>query len=94
MRRAAAYGRTVTPEQINRETASAPGKVATVGLSALLGGAAIPAAAAGAAALPWAGVAAALSPLAKKYAIRGLEGMSLGAGYEIYHHLRKYFENQ
>jgi len=94
MKRAAAYGKTVTQDQINKELATVPRKAATVGLSALAGGAAMPAAEVGAAAVPWSGVAAALAPLAKKYAIKGLEGMSLGAGYEVYHHLRKYFEGQ
>jgi hypothetical protein len=94
MKRAAAYGKTVTQGQINGETATAPAKAATVALSALGGGAALPAAEAGAAAAPWSGVATALAPIAKKYGVKALEGMSLGAGYEVYHALRKYFEGQ
>lgn len=47
MKRAAAYGQTVTPQQVNSELATVPKKSATVALSALLGGAAAPAAMAG-----------------------------------------------
>ena len=94
MKRAAAYGKTVTQEQINKEMATAPGKVGTVGLSALGGGFAMPAAEAGVAAVPWSGVAAGLLPIAKKYGVKTIEGMGLGMGYEVYNHLRKYFEGQ
>jgi hypothetical protein len=94
MKRAAAYGKTVTPSQINAETASAPGKVATTSLAALGGGFAMPAAEAGVGAVPWTGVAAALAPIAKKYGVKALEGMSVGAGWEVYNALRKHFEAQ
>jgi hypothetical protein len=43
MKRAAEYGKTVTPEQINAEMATAPKKAAQVSLAALLGGATLPA---------------------------------------------------
>ena len=93
MKRAAAYGQTVTPEQINAEVATAPKKAGTVALSALLGGAAVPATEAATAAYG-PGVATALAPVAKKYGLRALEGVSAGAGWEIYQALRKHFEGQ
>ena len=43
MRRAAAYGKTVMPQQINAEMATAPKKAGQVMLGSLLGGAAFPA---------------------------------------------------
>ena len=70
---------------------AAPRKAATVALSALGVGAALPAAEVGGAAVPWSGVAAALAPIAKRYGVKALEGMSLGAGYEVYRALGKYF---
>jgi hypothetical protein len=93
MSRAAAYGKTVTPRQINAEVATAPKKAGQVGLSALLGGAAIPAAEVGTAAYG-PGIATALAPLAKKYGIRALEGLSAGVGWEIYQALKHHFEGK
>jgi hypothetical protein len=90
MQRAAQYGKTVTPDQINAETATAPRKAATVSLAALLGGAAAPAAEVGGAAYG-PEIATALAPVAKKYGLRALEGLSAGAGWEIYQALKKHF---
>ena len=39
-------------------------------------------------------IASALAPLAKKYGIKALEGAGLGAGYELYHELKKVFEGK
>ena len=55
MKRAADYGRTVTPKQIDAEMQTAPKKAAQVLVAAPLIGAAIPAAEAGLAELPGAG---------------------------------------
>src|SRR5262249_4839353 len=38
------------------------------------------------------GIASALAPLAKKYGLRALEGLSAGAGWEIYQALKKHFQ--
>ncbi len=40
------------------------------------------------------GAAEALTPIAKKYGIKALEGAGIGAGWQLYHELKKVFEGQ
>lgn len=108
MKRAAAYGKTVSPEQINAEMATAPTKVAqTLGAAPLIGAVgAAGLAGAGQLVAPTAGrtlfetqgpsllrqATAALGPIAQKYGIKALEGAGIGAGYDLYRELKKVFE--
>ena len=77
-------GATLQAQQIEQHPALAEA-------AGVVGSAAIPALA-GAAGFANPAVAGALTPIAKKYGIKALEGAGLGLGYDLYHELKKVFE--
>lgn len=97
MRRAAAAGKTVTPEQITGQTIQGIKDLPKVGAAAATAGIALPAAMAGAGELGAAtpaiakaiAEAAAAHPILTKIIVRGLEGTALGAGLKWSHLLGK-----
>lgn len=97
MKRAAAAGKTVTPEQITGQTIQGAKDLPTVGAAAATAGIAGPAILAGTGELGAAtpaiakaiAEAAAAHPILTKIIVRGLEGTALGAGLKWSHLLGK-----